>query len=119
MYDVPPTLSLDDPLIKKFNNFDNLIIEAAYPGNYLVEFFGLMKFLPSIFAPWKRRAEKGFIEFSSFFELLYRDIKKQLVCAVYPVYTWLNVHFYWRTRMQGMKSLELRGISFGNKDALV
>jgi hypothetical protein len=83
VYDVPPTLSLDDPMIKKFNNFDNLIIEAAYPGNYLVEFFGLMKFLPSIVAPWKRRAEKGFIEFSTFFELLSRDIKKQLVCAVY------------------------------------
>ena len=84
---MPPTLSLDDPLIKKFNNFDNLIIEAAYPGNYLVEFFGLMKFLPSIFAPWKRRAEKGFMEFSTFFEQLCRDIKKQLVRAVYPVHT--------------------------------
>ncbi|KIM47086.1 hypothetical protein M413DRAFT_23364 [Hebeloma cylindrosporum] len=77
VYDVPPTLSLDDPLIKKFNDFDNLIIEAAYPGNYLVEFFGLMKFLPSIFAPWKRKAEKGFLEFSAFFEQLCRDIKKQ------------------------------------------
>jgi len=116
VYDVPPTLSLDDPLIKKFNNFDNLIIDAAYPGNHLVEFFGLMKFLPSNFAPWKRRAEKGFIEFSTFFEQLCRDIKKQLVRAVYPVHT---DHFYWRTRMQEMKSLGLRGTSFGSKDALV
>ncbi|KAH9478540.1 Cytochrome P450 monooxygenase [Psilocybe cubensis] len=78
VYDLPATISKDDPIIAKFNRFDNLLIEAAFPGNYLVEFFHWIKFLPSFIVPWKKRMADGYVEFSAFFEKLWNDTAKQV-----------------------------------------
>ncbi|PPQ78647.1 hypothetical protein CVT25_010542 [Psilocybe cyanescens] len=78
VYDVPPTVSVHDPVIESFNKFDSLVMEATVPGNYLVEFFGYMKFLPSVLAPWKAKMTKGFKEASVFFERLCEDVEKQI-----------------------------------------
>jgi hypothetical protein len=80
VYDTPPTLSRDDPLVMKFDYFHKCQTQAVSPG--LVEFFPWMKHLPAAIAPWKRQAEERFDEFSAFFTQLFRDVEKQMVRIV-------------------------------------
>ena len=79
MYDTPPILSRNDPLVMKFNYFHKCQTQAASPG--LIEFFPWMKHLPAAIAPWKRQAEGRFEEFSAFFMQLLRDVEKKMVCV--------------------------------------
>jgi hypothetical protein len=59
-----------------------VIGHAAYPGNYLVEYFPWMKYLPSAIAGWKRKMERQSVEFSAFFNGLFRDVERQIVRVV-------------------------------------
>jgi hypothetical protein len=80
LYDIPPTLSCDDPLIRKCDDFVKLVIRAGYPGNHLVEYFTWMRYLPAAIAPWKRRANKIFEEYSALWMDLFREVERKLVC---------------------------------------
>ena len=82
VYDLPSTRSWDDPLVTKINGVNMVVGHAAYPGNYLVEFFPWMKYLPSAIASWKLKMEGQCVEFSSFFNGLFRDVERQIVWAV-------------------------------------
>lgn len=82
IYDVPPRLSADDPMITKFTDFDNAIVHTPYLGDYLVEFFPWMKHLPPALTTWKKQAEAGFVEFSTFFMKLFRNVERQMVHIV-------------------------------------
>ncbi len=82
VYDLPPTLSGDDPLITNIAHVASSLGHAAYPGNYLVEFFPWMKYLPSIISRWKIKTEGRFTEISAFFEGLFRDVERQIVWVV-------------------------------------
>jgi len=57
---------------------------AAYPGNYLVEFFPWMKYLPSPIASWKLRLERQSVEFFSFFNGLFHGVEMEIVNFVSP-----------------------------------
>ena len=79
IYDLPPALTINDPAIRKANDFNAAGIKYARPGNYLVETFPWMKYLPSSIAPWKKEAEEGFKDYSNFFESMYNEVKDRIV----------------------------------------
>jgi hypothetical protein len=57
VYDLPTISSTNYPIVVKINEFADIGVDYANPGNYLVEFFTWMKYIPSSVAKWKRLAE--------------------------------------------------------------
>ncbi len=82
VYDIPPTLSLDNPVVTKVDEIGEHIGYATCHGNHLVEFFPWMKYLPSAIAGWKLKTEGIFVEFTAFFNELFRDVEKRIVWVV-------------------------------------
>ena len=83
IYDLPPALSINDPAIRKTIRFNAAVIKYTLPGNYLVETFPWMKYLPSSIAKWKKEAEEGFKDYSHFFESMYNEVKDRIV--MFPI----------------------------------
>lgn len=116
LYDMPPTLSPDDPVITKLDDFDKFLMHAVYPGTYLVEFFTWMKYLPAALAPWKRKANEQFTEFSKFFLKLLRDVEKQMVCATSLCCSYLDNDIYSCPRAKVMRSPAWYATPFGSEN---
>ncbi|KIM47085.1 hypothetical protein M413DRAFT_64051 [Hebeloma cylindrosporum] len=76
VYDMPPTQSASDPLIAKFNHFHEILINAVSPG--LIEYFPWVQYLPAQIMPWKKNAQSGFVELSTFFMNLFRGVQTQM-----------------------------------------
>ena len=81
VYDLPTAYSPDDPIIAKVNKFVGKLAHYAGPGNYSVEFFTWMRYLPSSIAKWKKEAEDGYNEYSKMFLALFRDVEKRIVMS--------------------------------------
>jgi len=79
---MPPRQSANDSLILKFNHFHEILINAVSPG--LIEYFPWVQYLPAAIIPWKKNAQKGFIELSTFFLDLFREVERRMVCTVPP-----------------------------------
>ena len=78
-YDHPTIVSTDDPTVRAINGFAKIGIEYALPGNYLVEFFTWMLYIPSSIATWKRVAEARQKKYSAMFEAMFRDVEDRIV----------------------------------------
>ena len=78
-YDHSTILSADDPTVRAVNGFAEIGIEYALPGNYLVEYFTWMLFIPSSIAKWKRVAEERHKKYSAMFEAMFRDVEDRIV----------------------------------------
>ena len=78
-YDLPTVSSPNDPIVIKVNQFLDRLLHYALPGNYFVEFFTWMKYLPSSIAKWKKEAEEGFKEYSMVFLGWFRDVEDRIV----------------------------------------
>lgn len=74
---MPPRESANDPIILKFNDFHEILISAVSPG--VIEYLPWLQYLPSIMTPWKTKAQKGYLELSSFFMELFGSVKSQMV----------------------------------------
>jgi len=74
--------STDDPTFVKGNRFVEIGIEYALLGNYLVEFFPWMKYIPSSVASWKKLAEERHKEFSDMFVGLFREVENRIVMTL-------------------------------------
>ena len=61
--------------------FNKITAEYGLLGNYLVEFFTWMKYIPSSIAKWKRVAEERHKKYSAIFEAMFRDVEDRIVCA--------------------------------------
>ena len=79
VYDLPMVLSTDDPTVVKTNAFNDIFISYGNLGNYLVEFFPWMKYIPSSVAKWKRIAEEQHKEYSDMFVGLFREVEDRIV----------------------------------------
>ena len=79
VYDHPMVSSTDDPTVIKVNKFVEVSVKYAQPGNYLVEFFTWMKYIPSSVASWKRHAEERYEESSDMFVGLFREVENRIV----------------------------------------
>lgn len=49
-----PPLSLKSPYLAATENFASRITSASVPGAFLVDFFPIMKYIPTWMAKWKR-----------------------------------------------------------------
>ena len=81
VYDLPTAYSANDPIITNVNNFVERLAHYAGPGNYAVEFFTWMRYLPSSIAKWKKDAEDGYNEYSKMFLGLFRDVENRIVMS--------------------------------------
>ena len=79
IYDLPTIPSIDHPILKDVNEFLDLLVKYANPGNYLVEFFTWMKYIPSILAKWKREAEEGYRVYSAQFMAMFLEVGHRIV----------------------------------------
>jgi len=79
VYDHPMVASTNDPTVIKINRFLEIAVEYGQLGNYLVEFFTWMKYIPSSVANWKRLAEERHEEYSGMFVSLFREVKDRIV----------------------------------------
>ena len=71
--------STDDPTVVEANRFLEIAVEYGQLGNYLVEFFTWMKYIPSSVASWKRLAEERYKEYSNVFVGLFREVEDRIV----------------------------------------
>ena len=78
-YDHPTVLSTDHPTVREINKFNDISLEYALPGNYLVEFFTWMMYIPSSIAKWKRVAEERQKKYSAMFEAMFREVEDRIV----------------------------------------
>ena len=67
-------------MIVKIREFMARFTDAAMPGNFLVDLFPIMNYLPSWMAPWKREALEWNQSQSNLFEESEADILKRMVC---------------------------------------
>ena len=81
VYDLPTASSPDDPTVTRVNAFTERISHYAIPGNYLVEFFTWMKYIPSSIAKWKKGAEEGYKDYSRTFLGLFHDVENRIVMS--------------------------------------
>ena len=79
VYGHPTVTSVDDPTVAKINGFADVGSEYAYPGNYLVEFFTWMRYIPSSIAKWKRVAEERSKTYSEMFVGMFREVEDRIV----------------------------------------
>jgi len=82
VYDLPTVPSPDDPTVVKVNQFLERFVYYAVPGNYYVEFFTWMKYLPSLIAKWKKEAEEGYKEYSKMFVDMFNDVENRIVMSL-------------------------------------
>ena len=80
-YDHPTILSTDHPTVQEVNTFAEIAIDYAFPGNYMVEFFTWMKYIPSSIAKWKRVAEERQKKYSAMFEAMFCEVEDRIVCV--------------------------------------
>jgi hypothetical protein len=79
VYDLPMVSSTDDPTVIKVNRFVEIAVDYGQLGNYLVEFFTWMKYIPSSVASWKRLAEERHEEYSDMFVGMFREVEDRIV----------------------------------------
>jgi len=81
VYDHPTVSSPNDPIVTRVNEFIETASHYALPGNYLVEFFTWMRYIPSSIAKWKREAEEGYKEYSKMFVGMFHDVETRIVTS--------------------------------------
>ena len=78
-YDHPTISSTDDPTVREVDTFSEIAVEYGLPGNYLVEFFPWMLYIPSSIAKWKRMAQERQKKYSAMFEAMFCDVEDRIV----------------------------------------
>ena len=79
LYDHSMISSTDDPTIREVNTFTDIAGDYTLPGNYFVEFFTWMKYIPSSIAKWKRVAEERNKKYSAMFEAMFCGVEDRIV----------------------------------------
>ena len=79
VYDLPMASSIDDPTVVKVNTWTDIGVDYGGFGNYPVEFFTWMKYIPSSMAHWKRLAEERYKEYYNMFVGMVREVEDRIV----------------------------------------
>ena len=82
LYDLPTVSSVDDFTVTNINSFVQRLADYGNPGNYLVEFFPWMLYIPSSLAKWKREAKEGFKFYSEFFTNMFHDVENRIASSI-------------------------------------
>lgn len=81
-YHLPPAQSESDPFLLAITDRIRHISHTLEPGAHLVEFFPWLRYVPSMFARWKREAQRWFIESTSLFERLVNKVSDDLANGI-------------------------------------
>ncbi|KAH9053931.1 cytochrome P450 [Lactarius vividus] len=81
-YNLPPAQSERDPLLLGITDRIRDISHTLEPGAHLVEFFPWLRYVPSMFAKWKREAQLWFVETTSLFERLVSNVADDLANGI-------------------------------------
>ncbi|THH22507.1 hypothetical protein EUX98_g8187 [Antrodiella citrinella] len=74
-YAVPPIKSYDDIIVTRINDFMHRVEQSARPGEYIVDIFPILNYLPESLAPFKKNGLKAFTEDSKLFSGLFKDAR--------------------------------------------
>ncbi|GJJ12682.1 hypothetical protein Clacol_006926 [Clathrus columnatus] len=77
IYGLPPCPDPFDPTLMLVTDLTQSVLDAAAPGQHLVEYFPFLRYLPSRLCSWKRHAEHVFQIADSVFGDLYRQVEKR------------------------------------------
>ena len=84
-----------------------MALEYASPGNYLVEFFPWMLYIPSSLAKWKKEAREAYHYYAKIFEGMVHDVQHRIVRFYLASCSCLLIHEHRRTKgMIAQVSLE-------------
>jgi hypothetical protein len=97
-YDTPTVSSANDPTVTNINSFMDLAVKYASPGNFLVEFFPWMVYIPSSLAKWKRQAKEGYHYYTEIFEGMVHDVQHRIVRSYFASSSRLLIHTPCRTK---------------------
>ena len=78
--------------------------EYASPGNYLVEFFPWMLYIPESLARWKREANAGYRFFSEMFIGMFHDVEIRIVSHFF-LFSLPLIHGLFRTKGMNVRVL--------------
>lgn len=78
-YALPAIESEDDPIVSYIDDFMHRLERAAHPGEYLVEIFPILNYLPPFLAKWKRDGQARHKEDKENFMTWYRDAVSRAV----------------------------------------
>ncbi|KAI0298174.1 cytochrome P450 [Multifurca ochricompacta] len=78
LYDYPTLTSLDDTAMEGIETYNHRVSHSVYPGNFLVEFFPWMMYIPERFAKWKREGLKHGEEHYELFRGLVNRVRVDL-----------------------------------------
>ena len=105
--DIPTVSSAEDPTVTQINRFSEIVLEYASPGNYLVEYFPWMLYVPSPLAKWKREAREAYHYYTEIFEGMVQDVQHRIVRSHLASSSLLLTHQPFRTKaMNARVSLE-------------
>lgn len=76
-------VKLGDPLVHKVEQYVDRMLKAALPGNYLVDLFPWMMYIPKWMASWKREGYAWFKKDTDMFLGVIDDVKEGMVCLRY------------------------------------
>ena len=102
VYDIPSVSLADNPTVTNINKFTDIVVEYANPGNYLVEFFPWMLYIPSSVAKWKREAREGYHYFTEIFGGMVHDVQHRIVRSCFALSCHLSI--YAPCRAKGMNA---------------
>ena len=106
IYDIPTVSSPDDPTVKNINRFMDIFVDYASPGNYLVEFFPWMLYIPESLAKWKREANAAYRFFSGLFTRMFHDVEIRIVSHLLLFLFFLPfIHGLFRTKGMSVQVL--------------
>ncbi|KAI0292197.1 cytochrome P450 [Multifurca ochricompacta] len=74
-----PTLETEyDKTLKEIHSFIERMSRAAAPGEYLVELFPWMMYIPERFAKWKYEGRRYFTQHTTMFESLFNQVRDDI-----------------------------------------
>ncbi|VDC00549.1 unnamed protein product [Peniophora sp. CBMAI 1063] len=78
LYDQSPVSSDHDTRLRQINDFTLRVTLATLPGAYWVDVLPWMRHIPSIIAPWKRRAQEWYQKDNRAFRSLFEEVHKDI-----------------------------------------
>ncbi|KAI9454045.1 cytochrome P450 [Lactarius psammicola] len=78
LYDYPTLISEHDTTIRGIDNYNKRVAYAAMPGNFLVDLFPWMMYIPERFAKWKREGLQHAAEHHEMFQRLLNRVRGDL-----------------------------------------
>ncbi|KAI9454042.1 cytochrome P450 [Lactarius psammicola] len=78
LYDYPTLMSEHDTIIEEIDDYNKRVAYAAMPGNFLVDLFPWMMYIPERFAKWKRTGLQQAAEYHGMFQRLLNRVQGDL-----------------------------------------